>query len=55
MTTFYDHRNIITDTGWKIIFALTLVPGAKMQMLWMQHIYYSVNSCANVINNLKRI
>ena len=44
-----------TFTGWKIKFALTLALGAKMQMPWMQHICYSANSCANFIDNLKRI
>ena len=32
-----------------------MAPGAKMQMPRMQHICYSANSCANVINHLKRI
>ena len=44
-----------TYTGWKIRFAHTFAPGAKMQMPWMQHICYSANSRANVIDNIKHI
>ena len=30
-------------TGWKIRFAFTFAPGAKMQMPWTQHICYSAD------------
>ena len=42
-------------TGWKITFATHSHRVPWMQMPWMQHICYSANQCANVIDNLKHI